>query len=116
MIKWLKDRQLGNTVNKKTIYEHISVGRRFKYRGRINFERMPPESNERDWQCSNLKWTPDGNNLVIIMSEFLADRQTITILDPNADADHLVKIAFGRAYSTFSKIWLGSYFLTKIWV
>ena len=95
MIKWLKDRQLGNTVNKKTIYEHIPVGRKFEYKGIINFERQPRDIHGSpigsDWQCSNLKWTPDGNNLVIVMSEFLADRQNITILDPNADAEHLVK-------------------------
>ena len=92
MLKWLKDRQLGNKVNKKTIYEHISVGHKFKYRSMINYD--SDFENGTGWCCSNLKWTRDGCRLATIMSEqgrYYSKRQIITFLDPNTDTGHLVK-------------------------
>ena len=53
MIKWLKERQLGNTMDRKTIYEHL--GPKFSYTGIIDYG--PNEIRD-------LKWTSDGNYLV----------------------------------------------------
>ena len=61
MLKWLKDRQLGNTANRKTIYEHISMGPRFAYRGIID---CGSHDESRDRMIMNLKWTTDGYYLV----------------------------------------------------
>ena len=48
MIKWLKERQLGNTMDRKTIYEHL--GPKFSYTGIIDYG--PDE-------IQDLKWTSE---------------------------------------------------------
>ena len=107
MLKWLKDRQLGNKVNKKTIYEHISVGHKFKYRSMINYD--SDFENGTGWCCSNLKWTRDGCSLATIVTEWVnSESQIITFLDPNTDVGHLVKSNIDLEYSP------GKYFFNLI--
>ena len=90
MLKWLKDRQLGNIVNRKTIYQHISMGPKFAYRGIIDGG-IHDESRGR--MIMNLKWTSDGYYLVSLEEEF--DNNTfhrITIWeDPNTHTKQRVK-------------------------
>ena len=68
MLKWLKDRELGNAVNRKTVYKRISMGPKFAYRGIIDYT-----SHERDKMIVNLKWTSDGYYLVSLDEEFDED-------------------------------------------
>ena len=99
MQNWLKDRELGNKVNKKTIYEHISVGPKFKYKSKIDYDYDDP--NETGWTSSNLKWTPDGSSLATIMTDDVRGEtksQIITVLDPNTDAGQLVKANIDLKY------------------
>ena len=100
MLKWLKDRQLGNTVDKKRIYEHISVGPKFKYRRNIDYDF--DYRNGTGWTSCNLKWTPDGSCLATVMTDdvrYDTKSQIITFLDPNTDAGHLVKSNIDLKYS-----------------
>ena len=67
MIKWLKDRQNGNAVNKKKIYENISIGPKFAYRGVFD---CGSQDGQRDKMLSHLKWTSDGHYLISLDEEF----------------------------------------------
>ena len=70
MIKWLKDRQIGNAVNKKKIYENISIGPKFAYRGVFDYG---SQYGQRDKMLSHLRWTSDGHYLVSLDEEFDAE-------------------------------------------
>ena len=95
MIKWLKDRQIGNAVNKKRIYENISIGPKFAYRGVLDYGN---QDEQYDKILSNLRWTSDGHYLVSLDEEFDiedADEQSlhsITIWEnPNSNTKQRVK-------------------------
>ena len=76
MIKWLKDRQLGNTVNRKIIYEHL--GPSFYHRGTIDYG--PDE-------IQNLIWTSDDDNLV----SFHRDNTMVIWESPNTHTKERIK-------------------------
>jgi len=59
MLNWLRDRELGKTVNRKTIYENMIFGPKFAFRGILNYGTI---QNEREFE--SLDWTNDGNHLV----------------------------------------------------
>ena len=91
MIKWLKDRQIGNAVNKKRIYENISIVPKFAYRGVLDY-------GNQDNILSHLRWTSDGHYLISLDEEFDiedADEQSfhsITIWEnPNSHTKQRVK-------------------------
>ena len=95
MIKWLKDRQIGNAVNKKKVYENISIGPKFAYRGIFDYG---SRDGEREKMLSHLRWTSDGHYLVSLDEEFDAEDEdeqslhTITIWEnPNSHAKQRVK-------------------------
>ena len=91
MIKWLKDRQIGNAVNKKKIYENISIGPKFAYRGVINY------GSQDDKTLTHLRWTSDGHYLVSLDDAWdeyhqTFPKHTITIWEnPNSHTKHRVK-------------------------
>ena len=70
MIKWLKDREIGNAVNKKKIYENISIRPKFAYRGVFDYG---SQDEQRDKMLSHLRWTSDGHYLVSLFEEFDAE-------------------------------------------
>ena len=112
MLKWLKDRQLGNTVNKEAVYEHIPVDTKFNYRSTINYDSNNSAENYQSGTglaFSNLKWTRDGCSLATIVTEWVnSESQIITFLDPNTDVGHLVKSNIDLEYSH------GKYFFNLI--
>ena len=95
MIKWLKDRQIGNAVNKKKIYENISIGPKFAYRGVIDYG---SQDGQYDKILSHLRWTSDGHYLVSLDEMFDTEDEddqslhSITIWEnPNSHTKHRVK-------------------------
>ena len=94
MIKWLKDRQIGNAVNKKKVYENISIGPKFAYRGIFDYG---SQDGEREKMLSYLKWTSDGHYLDSLDEEFDAEDaeqslHTITIWEnPNSHTKQRLK-------------------------
>ena len=66
MIKWLNDRQIGHAVIKKKIYENISRGPKFAYRGVFGYGNQ----DGRGKMLSQLGWTSDGHYLVSLDEEF----------------------------------------------
>ena len=94
MLKWLKDRQLGNVVDRSTIYEHLIVRPKFAYKGIIDFDR--PLSHASSRKSVALSWTGDGQNLLSLLSEYGFSRQInqqmITVWEnPNTDATQRIK-------------------------
>ena len=63
MLKWLQNRQLGHTVNKKTIRDQLAIHLwpKFKYRGVIN---DPNDDEMRYAYIRGLDWTSDGHYLI----------------------------------------------------
>ena len=90
MLKWLKDRELGNAVKRKTIYESISMGPKFAYRGIIDHKSHEGRGN---MAIGNLKWTSDGYYLVSLDDKlFASDNHRITIWEnPNTNTKQKVK-------------------------
>ena len=75
MMKWLKDRQLGNSVNRKTIYEHL--GPNFSHRGTIDYG--PDE-------IQNLIWTSDDH-----LVSFHRYRTMVIWENPNTHTEERIK-------------------------
>ena len=95
MIKWLKDRQIGNAVNKKRIYENISIGPKFAYRGVLDYGN---QDEQYDKILSHLRWTSDGHYLISLDEEFDIEDEdeqslhSITIWEnPNSHTKQRVK-------------------------
>ena len=98
MLKWLKDRQLGNTVDRRTIYEHISISPNFPFKGMINYNSQYSNDGT-GLDIMDFAWANDGYNLVAIVSDYVRydyhydiQRQMITVLDPNNDNGQLIKV------------------------
>ena len=94
MLKWLKDRQLGNVVDRSTIYEHLIIRPKFAYKGIIDFDRPISQSSSR--KSVALSWTGDGQSLLSLISEYGFSRQInqqmITVWeDPNTDTTRRIK-------------------------
>ena len=97
MIKWLKDRQIGNAVNKKRIYENISIVPKFAYRGVLDYGN---QDEQHEKILSHLRWTSDGDYFISLDEEYdiqdeYQDEQSlhsITIWEnPNSNTKQRVK-------------------------
>ena len=80
MIKWLKDRQLGNTVDRKTIYEHL--GPNFLHRGTIDYG---------PYEIKNLTWTSDDNYLVSFHRFYTINNTIVIWENPNTHTEERIK-------------------------
>ena len=89
MLKWLQNRQLGHTVNKKTIRDQLAIHLwpKFKYRGVIN---DPNDDEMRDAYIRGLDWTSDGHYLISLDKGDNYDKITIWE-NPNIYAEQRVK-------------------------
>ena len=112
MLKRLKERQLGNTLDRKTISDQISRYPKFEHSGKISYHGQISDPNV-ELVCCDLKWTSDGDNLVSLMSEFVNNdfkRQKIAIWEnPNTDTKQRVKSQINLDLGQFAdKLFLDS--------
>ena len=78
MIKWLKERQIGNTMNRNPVYENY-LGPTFSYKGVIDYG--PNEIRD-------LKWTSDG---YLVSNHYPHADEIVIWENPNTHATQRIK-------------------------